>query len=82
MNGVSVHIPLTHEQLGRLIGTRRPTVTLGLTVLVADGRARHEGNGRCLSAHESLTSLKPRTCGLRTAPRGPCSDGADLRRRR
>jgi CRP-like cAMP-binding protein len=38
--GVIVPLPLTHEALGRLIGARRPTVTLALKVL--DGQSRLE----------------------------------------
>ena len=36
--GIIVPLPLTHEALGRLIGARRPTVTLALKVL--DGQRR------------------------------------------
>lgn len=37
-NGLVVRLPLTHGVLGRLIGARRPTVSLGLRRLIEDGR--------------------------------------------
>ena len=40
MRSGSWWLPLTHEALGRLIGARRPTVTLALKVL--DGQDRLE----------------------------------------
>jgi CRP-like cAMP-binding protein len=36
-DGITIHLGLTHELMGRLIGTRRPTVTLALHSLAADG---------------------------------------------
>lgn len=38
--GTVLDVPLTHEQLGELIGARRPTVTLGLSALEAAGLVR------------------------------------------
>lgn len=37
VEGVVLHLALTHETLGRLIGARRPTVTLALRALEARG---------------------------------------------
>lgn len=44
--GLVLKVPLTHAQLGELVGARRPTVTLGLAVLERQGqllRKRREG---------------------------------------
>ncbi len=38
--GVVVELPLTHELLGRMVGSRRSTVTIGLRALVEDGSLR------------------------------------------
>lgn len=37
VDGVAVHLPLTHAGIGRLIGAKRPTVSLALKALAADG---------------------------------------------
>jgi len=36
-DGVLIDIPLTHEVIGRLVGSRRPTVSLAMQSLAADG---------------------------------------------
>lgn len=36
-DGIAVHLPLTHELIGRLIGARRPTVSLAIQALVEEG---------------------------------------------
>jgi CRP-like cAMP-binding protein len=46
--GVVVPLPLTHEALGRLIGARRPTVTLALKVLDQQGRLTRLDDGSWL----------------------------------
>lgn len=46
--GVSLALPLTHELLGRIVGARRPTVSLALTALRADGRLADLPDGRWL----------------------------------
>ncbi|MDX6640227.1 MAG: family transcriptional regulator, cyclic receptor protein [Solirubrobacteraceae bacterium] len=43
--GVVVPLSLTHEALGRLIGARRPTVTLALKALAADQRLVRRPDG-------------------------------------
>jgi len=43
--GVVVPLSLTHEALGRMIGARRPTVTLALKELAAAGRLRRRTDG-------------------------------------
>jgi CRP-like cAMP-binding protein len=44
-DGVVISLSLTHEALGRLIGARRPTVTLALKALAADGRLERRSGG-------------------------------------
>ncbi len=41
--GTVIPFRITHEQLGRLVGARRPTVSLAPRELDADGRLRREG---------------------------------------
>jgi CRP-like cAMP-binding protein len=36
-DGITVPIPLTHDVIGRLVGSRRPTVSLALQSLASDG---------------------------------------------
>lgn len=43
--GVLIPLALTHEALGRLVGARRPTVTLALKSLAADNRLERRGDG-------------------------------------
>lgn len=38
--GISIRLPLTHELIGRMIGAKRPTVSLALTSLAAEHRLR------------------------------------------
>jgi CRP/FNR family cyclic AMP-dependent transcriptional regulator len=53
-DGVRLHLSLTHQDLGEMIGARRPTVSLGLSQLVKDGLLR-EHNGDWWLSRESLT---------------------------
>lgn len=46
--GVVVPLSLTHEALGRLIGARRPTVTLALKALARDERLARRADGSWL----------------------------------
>jgi CRP/FNR family transcriptional regulator, cyclic AMP receptor protein len=50
VDGVAIDLPLTHETIGRLIGARRPTVTLGLRKLSRQDLLRREPDGRWLLA--------------------------------
>jgi CRP-like cAMP-binding protein len=43
--GIVLPMSLTHEALGRLIGARRPTVTLALKSLAASGRLMRQKDG-------------------------------------
>jgi CRP/FNR family cyclic AMP-dependent transcriptional regulator len=56
--GVMVPLSLTHEALGRLIGARRPTVTLALKALARDGRLTRRPDGAWL-----ITDLHERILG-------------------
>ena len=56
-NGVVVPIQLTHETLGRLIGARRPTVSLALKDLAADGLLRRREDGAWLLGYEAFERL-------------------------
>jgi DNA-binding transcriptional ArsR family regulator len=44
-DGITVALDLTHEHLGRLVGARRPTVSLALKALADDGLLRRRDDG-------------------------------------
>lgn len=44
-DGVAVPVPLTHDVLGRMVGARRPTVSLGLRRLTELGHVRRTADG-------------------------------------
>jgi CRP-like cAMP-binding protein len=47
-DGVLIDLRLTHETIGRLIGARRSTVTLGLTALAGTGLLQRTSDGKWL----------------------------------
>jgi CRP/FNR family cyclic AMP-dependent transcriptional regulator len=51
-DGVVVPLPVTQEQLGRLVGARRPTVSLALRGLRERGLVRRRDDDEWLLAHE------------------------------
>ena len=55
--GVVIRLDLTHEALGRLAGAARPTVTLALKELAADGHLVRRADGSWLLARESMALL-------------------------
>lgn len=57
-DGVWVHLPVTHAMLARMIGARRPTVSLGLRALSDQGLATAEGTGWLIS-FDSLGEFRP-----------------------
>lgn len=57
-DGVVVRLPLTHEALGRLIGARRPTVSLGLRALAEQQTLTRREGGEWLLHAESLAVLE------------------------
>lgn len=58
-DGVLIDLALTHEALGRLVGARRPTVSLGLQSLAERALVRREANGSWLLATDSIDALVP-----------------------
>jgi CRP/FNR family cyclic AMP-dependent transcriptional regulator len=55
--GVVVPLQLTHETLGRLIGARRPTVSLALKDLGGGGLLERRPDGAWLLRYEAFTQL-------------------------
>jgi hypothetical protein len=72
--GIRIDVPLTHTVLGRLVGARRPTVTLALSALAADGLLRRDRRRQLASG--------PRRAPRGVAPPGATSGRRGLRRRR
>jgi DNA-binding transcriptional ArsR family regulator len=56
-SGVVVPLQLTHETLGRLIGARRPTVSLALKELSGDGLLERRLDGSWLLRYAALERL-------------------------
>lgn len=56
-DGVRVTLPLTHEALAMLVGSRRPTVTLALQRLARTGLLIREGNNRWLLSTHAVELL-------------------------
>jgi CRP/FNR family cyclic AMP-dependent transcriptional regulator len=52
--GTIIPVRLTHEALGKLVGARRPTVSLAMKELAADGRVRRQPDGTWLLLDETL----------------------------
>jgi CRP-like cAMP-binding protein len=55
-DGIWVHLAITHDALAQMIGARRPTVSLGLKSLNAQGLLRPEADG-WLIARASLAEF-------------------------
>src|SRR3954451_19900280 len=55
--GVVLPLQLTHETLGRLIGARRPTVSLALKDLARDGLLERRNDGSWLLRYEAMEQL-------------------------
>ena len=53
-DGIVIDLALTHDVLGRLVGSRRPTVTLALAVLAEDGALVRHRDGTWLLASSSV----------------------------
>jgi CRP/FNR family transcriptional regulator, cyclic AMP receptor protein len=56
-DGIAINQPLTHEAIGRLIGARRPTVSLGLRALYEQGSLQRGPDGAWLLSPGSLSRL-------------------------
>jgi len=71
-DGIVVPLVLTHETIGRLVGARRPTVSLGLTALHESGSIHRRSDGRWLldaasrpeMSDRSLAEMEPPTLRL------------------
>jgi CRP/FNR family transcriptional regulator, cyclic AMP receptor protein len=59
--GVAVDLPLTHELLGRLVGAKRPTITLALGTLIDQGKLARDQQGRWLLPLPPRRLTGPRT---------------------
>jgi len=56
--GVIVDLDLTHETLGRMVGARRPTVSLGLKALADDGTLTRDRRSRWRLTGPSIERLR------------------------
>jgi CRP/FNR family transcriptional regulator, cyclic AMP receptor protein len=56
-DGIAIEQPLTHATIGRLIGARRPTVSLGLRALYEQGALQRGADGAWLLSPGSLSRL-------------------------
>jgi CRP/FNR family transcriptional regulator, cyclic AMP receptor protein len=63
--GVIMPLHLTHETLGRLIGARRPTVSLALKELASDGLLQRRADGSWVLSYDAFERLRG-TSELRT----------------
>lgn len=59
VDGVWVHLPVTHAILAQMIGARRPTVSIGLRVLSDQGLIRPGQDGWLLAPHSLDTFSAP-----------------------
>lgn len=57
VQGLVVHLPLTHERLGALIGARRPTVSLAVAQLRRCELLHRREDGAWVIAHGAATAL-------------------------
>jgi CRP/FNR family transcriptional regulator, cyclic AMP receptor protein len=73
-DGLLVRLPLTHEQLGALIGARRPSVTTALSGLAAQGQLVPRQRGEWLLT----AAARKRLDGLREAADGGARDAPRL----
>lgn len=58
-DGLVISLPVTHETLGRLVGARRPTVSLALADLERQGRLRRPRRGWWSMDAELVAELAP-----------------------
>jgi CRP-like cAMP-binding protein len=54
-DGIVVEVALTHDVLGRLVGSRRPTVTLALAELASAGALERRGDGSWLLSPDAVS---------------------------
>jgi len=53
-DGILIDLPLTHDMIGGLVGSRRPTVTLALQQLSSDGLLERRDGNRWKLAHATV----------------------------
>lgn len=58
-DGILIDVALTHETIGRLVGARRPTVSLALRALKEQGLLTRRTDGSWMLAPESLDRFQP-----------------------
>lgn len=58
-DGVTVNLRLTHELIGRMVGARRPTVSLALQLLADAGQVIRTSTGHWRLAHGSHREIEP-----------------------
>lgn len=58
-DGIVVHLAVTHEALGRMVGSRRPTVSLALKELASTGTVVRRADGAWLLRQDGLEQLRP-----------------------
>jgi CRP/FNR family transcriptional regulator, cyclic AMP receptor protein len=56
-DGVVLELAVTHELIGQLIGAQRPTVSLALHALAADGLLERTADGAWMLGHDSRATL-------------------------
>lgn len=57
-NGIALDLPLTHETLAMLVGAQRPSVTVALHRLDADGLVRRTGRRAWLITPQAVAALQ------------------------
>lgn len=62
-DGVALQLPMTHEMLGRMVGARRPTVSLAITDLTARDRLKRLEDGRWLLPLDDVSAPMPAATG-------------------
>lgn len=58
-HGIVVRLALTHETLGRMVGARRPTVSLALKELATAGAVVRRADGSWILRQDGLLRLEP-----------------------
>lgn len=66
--GIVVPVALTHEALGRMVGARRPTVSLALKRLDRQGAVHRRDDGAWVLSPDSTIRLQPDDRGSISAP--------------
>jgi CRP/FNR family transcriptional regulator, cyclic AMP receptor protein len=56
-DGVAVELAITHELIGQLIGAQRPTVSLAMQALAAEGLLQRTAHGTWMLRHDSRDAL-------------------------